>query len=262
MVPQRPHGELLMDRQERSPDEEEILRLAFRSMQARLWTALPGIVQKFDAAANTVDVQPTINGVVTNPDGSTSSLQMPVLLDCPVAWQGGGDCTLTFPIKQGDECLVVFASRCINGWWAQGGVQDPPKLRMHNLSDGFALVGLKSKPSTFAIDTSSVQLRSDDGQAYVSINPTSHEVKIQTSGDLNVHADGNSGSRATSTASGNITATATQISLNGVTIDTSGNLNSPATITGTTDVVGGGKSLKTHKHTGVTTGGGVTGTPQ
>lgn len=239
-----------MDRQERSPDDEEVLRLAFRSMQSRLWTALPGIVQKFDAAANTVDVQPSINGVATNADGSRSSLQMPVLLDCPVVWQGGGDCTLTFPIKQGDECLVVFASRCIDAWWSQGGVQDPPEIRLHNLSDGFALVGLKSKPSTFAIDTSTVQLRSDDGQAYVSINPSSHEVKIQTSGDLTVHADGD----IDITASGNINATAQQISLNGVTIDSSGNVSSPATITATTDVVGGGKHLKTHVHSAVSSG--------
>jgi hypothetical protein len=255
-----------MDRQERSPDAEQVLRLAFRSMQSRLWTALPGIVQKFDAAANTVDVQPSINGIATNADGTTSSLQMPVLLDCPVVWQGGGDCTLTFPIKQGDECLVVFASRCINAWWSQGGVQDPPKIRMHNLSDGFALVGLKSKPNAFAIDTSTVQLRSDDGAAYVSIHPSSHEVKIQTSGDLTVHADGDVnatvGGDLNATVSGNMTVTAQQISLNGVTIDSAGNVNSPATITGATDVIGGGKSLKTHKHTGVTTGGSLTGTPQ
>jgi hypothetical protein len=247
-----------MDRQERIPDEEEVLRLAFRAMQSRLWTALPGIVQKFDAAANTVDVQPSINGIASNPDGSTSSLQMPALLDCPVVWQGGGDCTLTFPIKPGDECLVVFASRCIDAWWSQGGVQDPPEIRLHNLSDGFALVGLKSKPNTFAIDTSSVQLRSDDGLAFVSINPSSHEVKIQTSGDLTVGVTG----AVNVTVGGNMTVTAQQISLNGVTIDTSGNVSSPATITGTTDVVGGSKSLKGHKHTGVTTGSGVTGTPQ
>lgn len=33
-------------------------------------------------------------------------------------------------------------------------------------------------------------------------------------------------------------------------------------VTATTDVIGGGKSLKNHQHTGVTTGGGVSGPPQ
>lgn len=37
---------------------------------------------------------------------------------------------------------------------------------------------------------------------------------------------------------------------------------STGTVTATTDVVGGGKSLKGHKHTGVQAGGGVSGPPQ
>ena len=41
-----------------------------------------------------------------------------------------------------------------------------------------------------------------------------------------------------------------------------GDLTATGTITGATDVVGGGKSLKTHLHTGVQTGGGVSGPPQ
>lgn len=45
-----------------------------------------------------------------------------------------------------------------------------------------------------------------------------------------------------------------------VTID--GDLDLSGTATADTDVVGGGKSLKGHKHTGVTAGGGVSGAPQ
>lgn len=51
-----------------------------------------------------------------------------------------------------------------------------------------------------------------------------------------------------------------------VTIDgplsVSGNVAVTGTLTAEDDVVGGGKSLKSHKHTGVTTGGGVSGAPQ
>ncbi len=45
------------------------------------------------------------------------------------------------------------------------------------------------------------------------------------------------------------------------TIHASGNVTSDATITAATDVVGGGKHLKTHTHGGVTTGLGTTGAP-
>lgn len=41
-----------------------------------------------------------------------------------------------------------------------------------------------------------------------------------------------------------------------------GDTNCTQTITASTDVIGGGKSLKTHRHTGVQTGGGTSGPPQ
>lgn len=45
-------------------------------------------------------------------------------------------------------------------------------------------------------------------------------------------------------------------------VEIDGNLSATGTVTGETDVIGGGKSLKQHKHTGVDTGGGVSGPPQ
>lgn len=47
----------------------------------------------------------------------------------------------------------------------------------------------------------------------------------------------------------------------GGSIDLDGDLNVTGTITATEDVVGGGKSLKTHKHGGVQAGGAQTGVP-
>jgi hypothetical protein len=241
-----------MDRRERYNNEEETLRLALRGFQSRLWTALPGIVETFDPDKMIVSVQPSINGRLRAPNGSITTIKMPLLLDCPVLWQGGGGVTLTFPIKKGDECLVVIASRCIDAWWSQGGVQDPPDTRMHNLSDGFALVGVRSVPRAFAVNTDAAQLRSDDGNAFVEINPTTHRIKAQTTGDLVLDVDGDMtftvGGDFDVTVTGDMTVTANQISLNGVTIDTSGNVHSPATITGATDVVAGTKSGKTHTH--------------
>lgn len=44
-------------------------------------------------------------------------------------------------------------------------------------------------------------------------------------------------------------------------VQITGDVTVSKTVTATTDVVGGGKSLKTHTHGGVTTGGGTTGAP-
>ncbi|MCC6478069.1 MAG: phage baseplate assembly protein V [Sphingomonadaceae bacterium] len=64
--------------------------------------------------------------------------------------------------------------------------------------------------------------------------------------------------------SGNATAKIT--APGGLTIEAdvtiNGNVDISGTATATEDVIGGGKSLKSHKHTGVQAGGGVSGTPQ
>lgn len=231
-----------MDQRERFSDDAELYRLAFEAIQSRVWTALPCVVEAFPSVSGLgkmiIDVQPTINGIARAKDGTETSIQMPLLINCPVLWQGGGGVTSTFPIKQGDECLVILASRCIDAWWQQGfqpgPSMNPPDLRMHDLSDGFAIVGLRSLPREFTVDPDNACLITDDGQTFFKLNPTSKAIAMQASGGIN---------------------------LNGVTIDSSGNLNSPATITGNTDVVGGGKSLKTHTHSGVQTGGGTSGPP-
>ncbi len=95
------------------------------------------------------------------------------------------------------------------------------------------------------------------------------KLNANVTGDLNATVSGNAAANATGnvsvTSSGSSSVTVTSgsggINLNGVTIDTSGNVNSPATITAATDVVGGGKHLKTHTHSGVTVGSGATGPP-
>lgn len=240
-----------MDPRERFAGDEEALRTAFQGMRTGLWTCLPGIIQSFntdDPGNVTAVVQPAIQGVIQSPDGSYQAVNLPLLPDVPVVFPRGGGCTLTFPIQPGDECLVVFSSRCIDGWWQSGGVQLPMEPRMHDLSDGFAILGPQSKPNKIQnISTDSVQLRSDDGEAFVSINPQTHDVQITTSGDASVQADGKI------TLTGDVTITG-NLSVNG---DVRG--DGSATFDG--DVTGDGVSLRSHKHTLVKLGTDKSGPP-
>jgi len=194
-----------MDRRERIADSEEMLRMALGGLQGAIWTALPGIIDSFDADAMTCKVQPAVSGSRLMQNGDLVDVQMPLLLDCPVCFPGGGGATLTFPIKPGDECLVVFASRCIDSWWQLGGVRGQAEIRMHDLSDGFVLPGVRSQPRKFSVSTTAAQLRSDDGTAYVEINPTSHKIKALTSGDIEATAAGN----ITINSAGNVSVVAT-----------------------------------------------------
>lgn len=163
--------------------------IAFHNNQAQIWTAIPGIIQSFNDSHMTCVVQPAIQAKRFMPDGSVKNISLPLLLDCPVQFPAGGGCTLTFPVVKGDECLVVFSSRCIDAWWQSGGVQPQAELRMHDLSDGFVMLGFRSVPNVIsAISTTSAQLRTDDGAAYVGVNSATHEVTINTSAAVTVNA--------------------------------------------------------------------------
>ena len=65
-----------MDRRERVGDPEELLRITQDAAQARLWTALPGIVQAFDPARMVASVQPAISAIARNPDGTLAAINL------------------------------------------------------------------------------------------------------------------------------------------------------------------------------------------
>ncbi|WP_036771783.1 phage baseplate assembly protein V [Photorhabdus australis] len=237
----------------------------FFSMQevisAGLYVSLPCIIQSFDADAVTVTAQPAIRWKIRKKNGEQESVSLPLLVDVPVVFPRGGGVTLTFPVKVGDECLVVFADRCIDYWWQSGGIQEPVDPRQHNLSDGFALIGPQSQQQKIAgISTSAAQLRTDDGAAYIELDPNSHNVTVITPAKL------------TATANGGTEITSPEIILNGnVTIN--GNLSQgmgagggTATLQGpvtvNNDVTAAGISLKNHVHSGVQSGGSNSGKPQ
>ncbi|WP_347004163.1 Gp138 family membrane-puncturing spike protein [Enterobacter roggenkampii] len=111
--------------QTRSGDQAETFKSEGKVLAQNLRVAMPGIIQSFDADAVTAVVQPAIRCVETDNDGNRTTRDYPLLTDVPVVFPRGGGCTLTFPVNAGDECLVIFADRCIDFWWQSGGVQEP-----------------------------------------------------------------------------------------------------------------------------------------
>lgn len=152
-------------------DNEEGQRLAQDGHQARIWTAMPGIVQSVDLAKMTCVVQLAIQGRAEDEEGALTYQNISLLQDVPIVFPRAGGFTITFPIAAGDEVLVVFASRCIDSWWQNGGFANKPmEFRMHDLSDGFAIPGPSSQPKVIeAISSTEIQIRNDAGDTYLSI---------------------------------------------------------------------------------------------
>ncbi|HCO5811650.1 TPA: hypothetical protein OBN97_002496 [Escherichia coli] len=170
----------------------QVLASERRTLNEQLRVAMPGIIQSFDPGDDdrppTCVVQPAIRYIERDNDGNKSTKDYPLLVDVPVVFPRGGGCTLTFPVKAGDECLVIFADRCIDFWWQSGGIQDPVDERMHDLSDAFCIVGPQSQAKKIGgISTSAVELRSDDGETKLSLNPTSGAINGTAPGGFNLN---------------------------------------------------------------------------
>lgn len=230
----------------------EVLASERKTLSEQMRVALPGIIQSFDPESLTAVVQPAIRYIERDNDGNKSTKDYPLLVDVPVVFPRGGGCTLTFPVKEGDECLVIFADRCIDFWWQSGGIQEPVDGRMHDLSDAFCIVGPQSQAKKIrGISTTAAQLRTDDGSAFI---------ELAAGGDI------------TATTAGNATINAPEIILNGnVTIngnlsqgmgESGGTATMHGPVTVTNDVTAGGKSLMTHTHGGVEHGNDSTGEPE
>jgi len=131
---------------ERTNSEFELYSRMGEKWGTDLRSAMPGIVQSFDDIEQTVTVQPAIKERIVDGEGNVSMVNLPLLLDVPVVFLRAGGFVVTMPVVKGDECLVIFGDMCIDAWWSNGGVQVPAEKRRHDLSDGFAIVGIWSQP--------------------------------------------------------------------------------------------------------------------
>ena len=177
----------VIGQEERIPgDLGEVIRIAMKAFGDGLWTALPGIIESYDPDRMTCVVRPAVNAEARLPNGAWYRFERTLLVDVPVIFPSGGGCTLTFPVKPGDECLVVFASRCIDGWWQLGKTQNAPVHRTHDLSDGFAIIGPRSQARLIPnLSATTVQLRTDDGKTLVEIDPEGQICTLRSSSPIN-----------------------------------------------------------------------------
>lgn len=158
-----------------SDDDQEFLT-SIEDRLKELHTCLPGIIQSYNPDGDNgpcVTVQPSIQQ--TFMDGVKN---FPLLEDVPVYFPGGDGWSVTFPIQAGDECILIFSERCINHWLITGQSLPGENYRLHDPSDAFALVGIRSKPRKLSnLQTDGIELRSDDRSTYLKLSSAGIEIK-------------------------------------------------------------------------------------
>lgn len=221
-----------------NPTLSDIVRAANDSQRLDIHTALPGRVAAFNAADNTVTVEPMVKQVMR--DGNT--LDLPPLVDVPVQFPRGGGFVFTVPIAAGDEGLIVFSERCIDGWFVSGGKSAPLDARLHDYSDGFFLPGLSSKPNAVpSVFLQGASMQTLDGSTFIRLT----EGKILIQGDI--EHTGNSIQTGNHEQTGNWS-------------QTQGNSESSGTVSAK-KVLANGVDVEGHTHSGVKSGGDNTGRP-
>lgn len=169
-----------------NPELRDLLDLFRKEIFLGLCCHHIGTIDSFDETQQTASV--TINYKKTyfqfDQDSGVYApvlVDYPVLAQCPVICLGGGDAALTFPIKKGDECLILFNDRDLDNWFSGSSSSSNATGRLHAFSDGLILVGVRSTPNVLtSYDTTRAVLRNgDDGSTMVGVGPS--KIKISNS---------------------------------------------------------------------------------
>lgn len=150
------------------------------------------------------------------------------------------DCVITIPVirpetqrayiylglKQGDRGVVKFLDKSIEDYRITGSEAYNGDDRVHSISDGVFQLGFLPDNEKFVFP---------EGELVIGLKNNTFTLNVNENGGLTISAKS-------------------------FTINSDVTIN--GTLTATTDVVGGGISLKNHTHSGVTAGSGNTGKPK
>lgn len=129
-----------------TPTLAQVIERFVRRGVEGIHTSMPGIIQKYDAGAQTAEVLPAVKNVYQDVDGVEVVEDFPVLPDVPIAFPRSGKYFVSFPLARGDTVTLIFGERSTDQWWGTGRVSDPGDLRRFSLSDAVAIPG--GYPST------------------------------------------------------------------------------------------------------------------
>lgn len=156
--------------------------------------AIPAEITEVNFEKQTCKAQPTIRErLILKQENSKEYkyewVELPELIEVPFFMPFGGDFNITFPIQEGDECLIVFSDLCIDAWWQNGGIQNQADSRRHDLSDGFAIVGFKSQKNKLEnVSNNSLQIRNKNN---VLAEFKDDSITIQTNENVFISIDSN-----------------------------------------------------------------------
>lgn len=254
-----------------SADVQELLGASFDNKINNMYTSLPCIVIAVRDGLNgqMVDIQPTINQKFK--DGTIK--ERPPVLGVPVSFPVSSTAGFTFPITVGSTGIAVFSMRNMDGWkGGNGRPASPMNLAKMDKGDAMFIPGIQ--PPGMAVNNPAKHILThdtSDAVLFQNLGGVESEVRLKADGSIEVNT---SNKPVTINCSDAIINASTSINLNTpsmiVDADTTqwiGNINLQGNLVqiGNYTISGiatfNGIPFNTHKHIGVTTGGGTSGIP-
>ena len=150
----------------------DIIKIACDNRIALMNTCMPAQIVSFDYATNKANVQPCLNKRLTD----NTVIPVPIINNVPVCFPQNSTFSMTFPVKEGDYCLLVFAQRSLDLWKTDGGVVTPDDFRKYDLSDAVALLGVQP------FNVPSQAANNDD----FLLKFAGSEIKIRANGEIDI----------------------------------------------------------------------------
>lgn len=183
---------------------------------------LPATVIAADAQRQFVTVQPAVK--VLGVDGTVTDRAK--IARVPIFNIGAGGWVLSFPINPGDLGWIIASDRDISLFIQASAATAPNTNRLHSFEDGLFIPDAARKFTLSSDDTADAVWQSYDHTIRIVLG--ADKIKI-------IHP--------------------TKVEVTSPLVTMSGDLMVTGTITGAVDTLGGGKSLKTHAHSGGTISG-------
>lgn len=141
---------------------------------SEIHTAVPAVITAFDAAKGLATVQPKAKFKKPN----SETMDYPSVSGVPVVFPQSKSVTIAFPIKAGDNCLLVFGEKALDYWLY--GKETDTELNF-DLSNAIAI------PSLSTIGNTAMQMACNEDAAVVQAGSTVLKVKgdaVYIQGDL------------------------------------------------------------------------------
>lgn len=168
------------------------LQEIFREIAKDLGTSIAGHILAFDVDTQLAQVQIG----VSSRDRKGNAIIPDPIIECPVHFSGGGGWSFEHKLVAGDEGLIIFSQRCLDGWIQTGGVANNPIARFHDKQDACFIPGIRSKPNAIKdFQNDGIRLRNADASVYhwlkddgsiESVNGAGH-VKLLPSGVVDIN---------------------------------------------------------------------------